>query len=146
MNKNKALDKNKALENMKKIFRCMQMEARGCSNPCSTCDFYVSAPQRGATVEAVIAMWEPAPTAIDYIYTVVAEHERKRGYFQAKAEYDAKMEEEYKRGYEQAKEDCTKAVRDCYENILDVETDGHTIADSVEDIITERVRRTERED
>lgn len=87
----KALDKNEALENMKKIYRCMQMESRGCSANCYTCEFYCSAPQRGATVEAVIAMWEPAPTAIDYIYTVVAEHERKRGYFQAKAEYDAKL-------------------------------------------------------
>lgn len=86
--------KNEVLENMKKIYRCMQMEARGCSNQCSTCEFFVSAPQRGSTVEAVIAMWEPsAPTAVEYIYTVVAENERKRGYEQAKAEYDHKLTE-----------------------------------------------------
>ena len=63
----------------------------------------------------------PTNSALDHIHNVV-------------------KDDAYRRGYKQAKEDCIKAVRDCYENILDVETDGHTIADSVEDIITERVR------
>jgi len=78
----------------------------------------------GFFIEAVnmaIKALGQAPTGLDHIHNVVAERE-------------------YQRGYKQAKEDCIKAVRDCYENILDVETDGHTIADSVEDIITERVR------
>ena len=82
--------------------------------------------EEGLFIEAVsmaIKSLEQAPTAMDHIHNVV-------------------RDDAYKRGYEQAKEDCIKAVRDCYENILDVETDGHTIADSVEDIITERVRGT----
>lgn len=82
--------------------------------------------EEGLFIEAIsmaISALEKTPTALDHIHNVVAERE-------------------YQRGYKQAKEDCIKAVRDCYENILDVETDGHTIADSVEDIITERVKGT----
>jgi len=52
---------------------------------------------------------------------------------------DDMLAKAYRDGYEQAKKDSIAAVRECYYGFLDVTTDGHTIADSVEDIITERV-------
>ena len=56
---------------------------------------------------------DSAPTALDHIHNVVAENERKRGYEQAKEEYDHKLTEiksrikdhYYNKGYEQGKAD-----------------------------------------
>jgi hypothetical protein len=55
----------------------------------------------------------PTNSALDHIHNVVAENERKRGYEQAKAEYDHKLTEiksrikdhYYNKGYEQGKAD-----------------------------------------
>ena len=105
----------------------MMTDPRDCPSRCDDCECNVSVEDgREAMLMAFKALEgkdidAPTNSALNHIHNVVAERE-------------------YQRGYKQAKEDCIKAVRDCYENILDVETDGHTIADSVEDIITERVR------
>jgi hypothetical protein len=55
----------------------------------------------------------PTNSALDHIHNVIAENERKRGYEQAKAEYDHKLTEiksrikdhYYNKGYEQGKKD-----------------------------------------
>jgi hypothetical protein len=65
----------------------------------------------------------PASSALDHIHNVVAENERKRGYEQAKAEYDHKLtvikrtikDYWYIKGYEQGKADAEKEMHD---NIL----------------------------
>jgi hypothetical protein len=62
----------------------------------------------------------PTNSALDHIHNVVAENERKRGYEQAKAEYDHKLtvikktikDYWYIKGYEQGKADAEKEMHD----------------------------------
>ena len=116
------MENAKAIELLNKALGCVQTDPRNCGE-CKKCENYATKEDGIEAIRTAIEALKKAPTALDHIHNVV-------------------RDDAYKRGYEQAKEDCIKAVRDCYENILDVETDGHTIADSVEDIITERVRGT----
>lgn len=61
----------------------------------------------------------PSKSALDHIHNVVAENERKRGYEQAKAEYDAKLEEiksrfkdhYYSKGYDEGHKEGYKRGR-----------------------------------
>lgn len=58
------MDRNELLGNMKKIYRCRQMNAEHCFDGCSVCDFYCPTAKRDATFKAIIDMLEGKDTNV----------------------------------------------------------------------------------
>jgi hypothetical protein len=106
------MDRTKAIELLNKALRCVQTDPRNCGE-CKKCENYATKEDGIEAIRTALAALEKVPTALDHIHNVVAENERKRGYEQAKAEYDHKLTEiksrikdhYYLKGYEQGKKD-----------------------------------------
>ena len=112
----------KAIELLNKALGCVQTDPRNCGE-CKKCENYAAKEDGIEAIRTAIEALKKAPTALDHIHNVVAENERKRGYEQAKAEYDHKLtviksrikDHYYNKGYKHGKADAEKEMHD---NIL----------------------------
>jgi flagellar biosynthesis/type III secretory pathway protein FliH len=120
------MDRTEAIEILKGIYGKVVTTVYGSGYEWKTETRDVCSDEEKGAISAAIEALEKAPTALDHIHNVVAENERKRGYEQAKAKYDAKLEEiksrfkyhyfnkgyddGYKEGYERGQKDLATSL------------------------------------